>query len=468
MFPSMHDDPRYFTEEHRAFREQLRKFVESELVPHAEEWEAAGMFPSEVFRELGKRGFLGGGYPLEHGGSGGDYFFTCVLAEEMARCRSGGVTMGTLAHSEFGLRIVSDLGTPDQIEEIVKPCLAGEKIAAICVSEPDAGSNVAGAQTYARRDGDDYVVSGSKIYITNGTRADYLTMAVKTTEEGGHHGMSFICFPTKLDGKPTPGFEVSKSLKKLGMKSSDTALLSFDECRIPRRYLLGEENKGFYYIMRNFQGERLIAAQMSNMRARRAMEDTWRYMGERKIFGRYQREFQELRHWMADMLAHLLGMEAFTYEVTKRYIEEKDPPSKVVSMVKYYSTELSHHITDRCLQIHGGMGYMDETPISRAWRDGRLSTIGGGASEVMKEVIVKDIVREGGGTEDNSLYSPEEIELKNQATRFIREKIMPRIEEWESKGEMPKSVFQEFGEQGYLGIRFDEQSGGAIITEPGL
>ncbi|MCB0218253.1 MAG: acyl-CoA dehydrogenase family protein, partial [Chrysiogenetes bacterium] len=219
---------------------------------------------------------------------------------------------------------------------------------------------------------------------------------------------------------------------------------------------------------RNFQGERLIAAQMSNMRARRAMEDTWRYMGERKIFGRYQREFQELRHWMADMLAHLLGMESFTYEVTKRYIEEEDPPSKVVSMVKYYSTELSHHITDRCLQIHGGMGYMDETPISRAWRDGRLSTIGGGASEVMKEVIVKEIVREAGGAEDNSLYSPEEIELKKQATRFIREKIMPRIEEWESKGEMPKSVFQEFGEQGYLGIRADEKYGGANMTETGV
>lgn len=390
MLPSMTDDPRYFSEEHHAFRTQLRRFVEQEIVPHVDEWEEAGMFPSELFAELGKHGFLGGSYPEEHGGLGGDYFYAVVLAEELARCRSGGVSMGVLAHCHMGLPIVSKLGSPELIDEVVRPALAGEKIVSICVSEPDAGSDVAGIKTTARRDGDDYIVNGSKMYITNGTRADYLTMAVKTDPEAGHKGMSFIVFPTK----GTKGFHVSKALKKLGMKSSDTAVLAFEDCRIPKRYLLGEENRGFPYIMQNFQGERLIAAVMSNMRARHSMEDTWAYMGERHIFGKPQREFQVLRHLFADMTARLLASEAFAYDVTQKFTAAPTPPTKLISMAKMYATEMNQWVTDRCLQIHGGMGYIDETPISRSWRDGRLSTIGGGATEVMREIIAKELARE--------------------------------------------------------------------------
>ncbi|MEW6777786.1 MAG: acyl-CoA dehydrogenase family protein [Bdellovibrionota bacterium] len=393
MIPSLTDDPQYFSEEHREFRRQLRKYVENEIVPHVDEWEKAGMFPSDLFKELGKRGFLGGRYPVEHGGSGGDYFFLCILAEELGRCRSGGVSMGVLAHTEFGLNIISKIGSPELIEEIVKPALLGEKICAICVSEPDAGSDVAGIKTTAKRDGDYYVINGSKTFITNGTRADYLTMAVKTDLAKGHHGISFFAFPTKLDPGGTKGFHVSKSLKKIGMHSSDTGLLSFDNCRIPRKYLLGEENKGFYYIMKNFQGERLAAAVMSNMRGRIGLEDTWKYMGERQIFGKFQKQFQVLRHLMADMVARQLASECMSYQTVKLYMNTSEPPTKEISMAKMYATETCQWINDRCLQIHGGMGYIDETYISRSWRDSRLSTIGGGATEVMKEVISKLVMK---------------------------------------------------------------------------
>ena len=247
-------DP-HFTEEHALLRQQVRTFAERELAPHAEEWEKAKIFPKEVFRKMGELGFFGAHYPESVGGGGGDWWHACVIAEELPRCRMGGVSMAMLVQAYMATPVIFDLGTPEQKAEFLTPAIRGEKIAALGVTEPNAGSDVAAIRTTARREGGDFVINGQKTFITNGTRADFVTLAVKTSPEAGYGGVSVVLCPT--DAK---GFHVGRKLDKIGNHSSDTAEMFFEDCRIPVRYLLGEENQGFYYVMRNFQGERLIAS----------------------------------------------------------------------------------------------------------------------------------------------------------------------------------------------------------------
>src|SRR5262249_26693011 len=244
-----------FGEEHQQFRKTVRQFAEKELAPHAEEWEADEMFPSWVFKRAGELGILSAHFPEEHGGQGLDYWFSVAKAEELVWSRLAGVNMDSLVQSDMATRVISDLGTKEQIDEFLRPALSGDKIASLGVSEPAAGSDVAGIRTVAKKDGGDYVISGSKTFITNGTRADFVTLLAKTNPEHGAHGCSFFLVPTDLKG-----FNVAKKLKKIGNKSSDTAELFLDEVRVPKRYMLGEENQGFMYLMQNFQTERLIAS----------------------------------------------------------------------------------------------------------------------------------------------------------------------------------------------------------------
>ena len=384
--------PSPYSEEHDLFRKQVRQFAETELAPHAEAWERDRTFPNWVFQKAGELGILGAHYPEEVGGGGGDYWFSVVKSEELVRCEAAGVTMGLLVQSDMATPCINELGTKEQKEEFLRPALAGERIAALGVSEPGAGSDVAGIRTTAKKDGDDYVINGSKTYITNGTRADFVTLLVKTDPDAGYGGISILLFPTD-----TKGFAVSKKLEKIGNHASDTAELFFEDCRIPQRYLLGEEGKGFYYLMQNFQSERLIGATSTLAGARRALDRSVAYGKERKAFGKPIMAREVWKHTFADLYTKAEAAKSLCYETVADFNEERYVKGteismetvKKIAMCKLFVGDVANEIMDTCLQFHGGMGYLEELWVARAWRDQRLFRIGGGTSEVMKYMIAK-------------------------------------------------------------------------------
>jgi citronellyl-CoA dehydrogenase len=369
-----------FTAEHDAFRRVVREFCEKELAPHAREWDERGEFPRELFRRFGEMGFLGIRHDPAWGGSGLDYWYVVAYAEELVRARNGGLGTGMLVQGEMATPIIGELGTDEQKREFLAPALSGEKVAALAISEPDAGSDVAAIRTRARRDGDDLRVSGSKTWISNGTRADFLTMAVRTGDDG-YGGISLVTFPTDVKG-----FEVSRRLEKVGNLSSDTAVLFFDECRIPARFVLGEVDQGFGYIMTGFQGERLVTAVTAVAGAQLVLEDAIRYGQERKAFGRPIGTFQAWRHRFADHLARLEAARWLTYRACDLFARGQ-VALREISMAKLVACELAQRIAWDAMQFHGGLGYMVETDVARAWRDLRLLTIGGGTSEIMRELV---------------------------------------------------------------------------------
>jgi citronellyl-CoA dehydrogenase len=371
-----------FSEEHQAFRRSARAWAEKELAPHALEWDRAGTFPREVFGRAGELGFLGANHDPEWGGAGGDYWFVVAFTEELSRSRNAGVNMALLVQAQIATPVIGALGTAEQKREFLAPALAGERIGALGVSEPNCGSDVASIRTTARRVGDEYVINGSKMWITNGTRADFITLAVRTGGPG-HGGISLVTFPTDVKG-----FGVSQKLDKVGNLSSDTAVLYFEDCRIPARYLLGEENGGFAHIMMNFQGERLVAALIAVAAMERMVEDAIHYARERQAFGRPLIGFQVWRHKLAEHLASIEAAKRLTYHATALFDAGEDPVREV-SMAKLFAGDLAQRVAYDCQQLFGGMGYVDETPVARAWRDLRLITIGGGTSEIMKEIIGK-------------------------------------------------------------------------------
>jgi len=371
-----------FTEEHDAFRKTVRAFVEKEMTPHALEWDRAGIFPRELFRKCGELGFLGINHSPEFGGSGLDYWYVTAFTEELSRSRNAGVNMALLVQSQMATPIINEIGTDEQKREFLAPALAGEKIAALGVSEPGQGSDVASMQTTARVDGDDYVINGSKMWITNGTRADFITLGVRTGGPG-HAGISLVTFPTDVKG-----FGVSKKLDKVGNLSSDTAILYFEDCRIPKRYVLGQENQGFYHIMTNFQGERLVSAICAVSAMERMIEDAIEYGRERKAFGKPLLGFQVWRHKLVEHMASIEAAKRLTYHAVALF-DAKQNAVREISMAKLFSTDLAQRVAYDVQQFFGGMGYIEETHIARAWRDLRLLTIGGGTSEVMKEILTK-------------------------------------------------------------------------------
>ncbi|HLU65218.1 MAG TPA: acyl-CoA dehydrogenase family protein [Kofleriaceae bacterium] len=381
-----------FGEEHEAFRKTVRAFADKELAPHVDEWERDEMFPDWVFKRAGELGILGAHYPEDHGGSGGDYWFSVAKGEEYLHIGSGGVAMGLLVQSDMATPCISDLGTREQIEEFLVPALRGERIAAIGVSEPGAGSDVAGISTVARKVGGDYVVNGAKTYITNGTRASFITLLCKTDPEAGYGGISILLFPTD-----TKGFSVAKKLKKIGNHASDTAELVFEDCRVPARYLLGEEGKGFYYLMQNFQTERLIAAVGAVAGSQAALDRSVQYARDRVAFGKPILKREVWQHRLVDLYTEVEAARQLTYHAVdcynhERYVQRTQlsfDTVKKVSMAKLYVAEVADKVMDECLQLHGGMGYIEETFIARAWRDQRLLRIGGGTSEVMRYAIAK-------------------------------------------------------------------------------
>ncbi len=384
--------PSFFKEEHEQFRNTVRQFVTKEIAPYADEWEKSEIFPRELFKRAGELGLFSAHYPEAHGGLGGDYWFSVAKSEELPRGLSAGVSMALLVQGDMATPVISDLGTKEQIEEFLIPALRGDKIAALGVSEPNAGSDVAGIQTVAKKDGDDYVISGAKTYITNGTRADFVTLLAKTNPDAGAHGCSFFLVPTS-----TKGFGVAKKLKKIGNHASDTAELSFDEMRIPKRYLLGEENQGFMYLMQHFPTERLIASTSCTSGLRIAIDEAIAYGRDRKAFGKPIIKREYWQHKFVDLLTKVEAGQALSYKAAEAYKEEKHvakgPISfdtvKLISMAKIYVGELSSEVIDQCLQFHGGAGYIEEYHIARAWRDQRLIRIGGGTTETMRYYVAK-------------------------------------------------------------------------------
>jgi acyl-CoA dehydrogenase len=330
---------------------------------------------------MGELGFLGLKYPERYGGQGGDYVHDAVLTEEMARCGSGGVSAGIGGHVAIATPPIYKFGTEEQKRRWLVPAIRGEKIAALAISEPGAGSDVAGLKTFARRDNGEYVVNGSKTFITNGVRGDIFVTAVKTTEAGGHHGLSFLVLEREM-----PGFTVSRKLEKLGWHASDTGELSFQDVRVPAENLLGEENKGFYQIMANFQWERLSMALGAVGGMEATFARTLAYAKEREAFGRQIGRFQAIRHKLAEMATLIEAARDYSYHCLRLFISGQDCLSEV-SIAKMFCTEAAVKIADEAVQIHGGYGYMREYDVERALRDARLGPIGGGTSEIMKEII---------------------------------------------------------------------------------
>ncbi len=381
-----------FAEEHQSFRSTVRSFAERELAPHAEEWEKDELFPNWVFKRAGELGILNAHYPEDVGGAGGDFWFSVAKSEELPRCQMAGVTMGLLVQADMATPVIGDLGTREQKEEFLTPAIRGEKIAALAVSEPNAGSDVAGIETVARKDGDDYVIRGAKTFITNGTRADFLTVLVKTNPSAGAHGCSFFLLPTA-----TAGFAVTKKLRKIGNHSSDTAELYFDDVRVPKRYLLGEENMGFMYLMQNFQSERIVACTSAVASGVLMFEDAFRYGRERKAFGKpiLKREYWQQK--FVDLLAKHEAARALAYRGADAYNDDKFVKHgsisletvKLISLAKVFVGDVMSEIADQCLQFHGGWGYLEEFRVARAWRDQRLFRIGGGTTETMRYYVAK-------------------------------------------------------------------------------
>jgi alkylation response protein AidB-like acyl-CoA dehydrogenase len=369
-----------FTDEHEQLRDSIRRFVIKELQPHSEEWEE-NTFPNWVFQRMGELGFLGLDKPEQYGGQGGDYYTSLVLSEEMVHAHCGGLAMGLAVHTDMAMPPILAFGTEEQKQQWVVPAIKGEKILCLGITEPDAGSDVAGIKTRAVRDNGEYVINGSKTFITNGHRADAIVLVTKTDPDAGHGGITLFLVDMSL-----PGVIREKKLEKLGMHASDTALLAFQDVRVPESAMLGELGKGFYHISWELQGERLIGAAGCVAGAQHVFDRTLQYAKERTAFGRPIGHFQVIRHKFAEMAVKIETARQMVYTTAWRF-QNGEYPVREISMAKLYASQISVEVADECIQIHGGNGYMKEYGIERSWRDLRLNRIGAGTDEVMLEVI---------------------------------------------------------------------------------
>jgi acyl-CoA dehydrogenase len=377
----------YFREEHAALRAQIRRFVESEIKPNAEAWENSGFVPREILRRMGALGFLGIRYPEEFGGSALDTLATIVLAEELGRSTFGGVAVTVLVHTDMASPHLANAGSAAQMRRWMPDIIAGRCITAVAVTEPDAGSDVASIRTVARREGDDYVLNGTKMFITNGVHGDLVFVAARTDPVvKGTRGISIFAVERGM-----PGFSVGRALKKQGWLSSDTAELIFADCRVPAENRLGEEHAGFYAIMRNFQNERLVLGAMAMGEAQAALELTLAYVRERRAFGGVLWDKQTIRQRLSMLAAKIAAGRELLYATAWRDAQGQDCVREV-SMVKAYCGELVNEVMYDCQQFHGGFGYIRESAIERMVRDARIHAIGGGATEVMLEEVAKRLL----------------------------------------------------------------------------
>jgi len=373
-----------FTHEHEELRRTLRRFIDNEINPFVDEWEAAEIFPAhDLFRKLGKLGLLGLTKPVEYGGSGLDWSYAMVMAEALGHIRCGAVPMAIGLQTDMATPALARFGSDEVKREFLAPSIAGEYVACLGVSEVGGGSDVAAIRTTARKDGGDYVIDGGKMWTTSGTQADWMCLLANTSEGAAHRNKTLICLPMR-----TPGVTIAKKIRKIGMMASDTAQIYLDNVRVPQRFRIGEEGFGFTYQMQQFQEERLWAAASSIESLTRNINDTVEYARERNLFGAALLERQAVHFRLAELKTEVECLRALTYRAVERYVGGEDV-TELASMAKLKAGRLSREVPDACLQFWGGMGYTWDNPVSRAYRDGRLASIGGGADEVMLGLICK-------------------------------------------------------------------------------
>lgn len=382
----------YFTEEHQLFRESFRDFLNKEVVPHIEKWEKEGKIERFIWKKFGEMGFFGIRYPEAYGGMNLDLFYTVIFLEELQRVKSAGFAAAMWAHSYLAMTHLNAEGDERIKQEYLAPSISGDKIGALCITEPFGGSDVAGMRTTAVKKDDKYIINGSKTFITNGVYGDYYVVAAKTNPELGNKGISIFLVDSNLNGVS------ATKLDKLGWRASDTAEIAFDNVEIPVENLMGEEGKGFSYIMQHFALERLIMAINAHARAEYAIEYTLEYMSQREAFGKTIDKFQALRHKIVEHKTDVEHCKIFNYVATSR-LNKGDYVVEEATMAKLKSTKVADETIYSCLQMLGGYGYMEEYPLARMLRDSRLGPIGGGTSEILKEILSKMII-------DNKNYKP--------------------------------------------------------------
>lgn len=372
-----------FSETQRIFRRSVRKFVNEELNPQVDEWEAQGIVPKAVFRRMGELGFLGIRAPEKYGGAAADIWSTVVFCEEMGRCRSRGLTMSSLVQTDMTAPYLINFGSETLKTRYLPPMISGEKIASIVLTEPGGGSDLARMRTVARRQGDHYLLTGAKVFITNALNADLFFVAAKTAPEQGHQGISML-----IVERDTPGFTIEPMKQKLGMHGSDTGELTFENAPVPAENLIGEENRGFYYILRSLMNERFVACAAMTSSAQQALEDAIQYAQDRELFGQKLSEFQVTRHRLAQLQTKLEASRQLVYYAAQQEAAGEDW-STTVAMCKAFCADVAVETSDACLQLHGGYGYIEEYDIARFYRDIRLWKIGAGSTETMYEIIAK-------------------------------------------------------------------------------
>ncbi|MCX7234484.1 MAG: acyl-CoA dehydrogenase family protein [Burkholderiales bacterium] len=380
-----------FTHEHREVQKSLKRLIDQEINPHVDEWEEAGIFPAhEVFKKLGSLGLLGLTKPEAYGGAGLDYSYSLAMAETLGHIHCGGVPMAIGVQTDMCTPALARFGSPELCQEFLVPAVAGDMVGCIGVSEPGAGSDVSAIKSQARKDGDDYLISGQKMWITNSLQADWMCMLVNTGEGPAHRNKSLVMVPMRQGrgGQLTKGIEVAKKIRKIGMNSSDTGLIYFDQVRVPQRNRIGAEGQGFVYQMQQFQEERLWAAASTLQGLNNCIQDTIGWAQERRLFGATLADQQWVQFKLAEMKTEVEALRALTYRACELYVQGQDV-TELASMAKLMAGRLNRSVPDGCLQFWGGMGYAWESRISRAYRDGRLASIGGGADEVMLGILSK-------------------------------------------------------------------------------
>ncbi|MDC9723061.1 MAG: acyl-CoA dehydrogenase family protein [Urechidicola sp.] len=382
----------YFTEEHESFRQSFKEFLQKEVTPYIDEWEKAGTIDRFIWKKFGEMGYFGINSPEEYGGMNLDLFYTVIFLEELQKINSGGFAAAMWAHVFLAMTHINKEGDDRIKTEYLAPSIDGEKIGCLCISEPFAGSDVSGIRTTAVKKGDAYIINGSKTFITNGVYSDYLVVAAKTNPDLGAKGISIFVMDRKTDGIS------ATKLNKLGWKASDTGEIAFDNVVIPAENLMGEEGKGFPYIMQHFALERLVMAVNAHARAEFALEYAIQYMSERQAFGKSIDKFQALRHSVAEMASEIEVCKEFNYSVAKR-LNDGEYVVKEASMAKLTATKMADEVIYNSLQLLGGYGYIEDYPLARLLRDSRLGPIGGGTSEILKEVIAKMVI-------DKKQYKP--------------------------------------------------------------
>ena len=375
----------YFTEDHNMFRQSLRAFLKKEVIPHLDDWEKAGEIPKELYRKFGQMGYLGIQFPEKYGGLDMDIWYAVIMQEELSKLNSGGASAAIGAHYELALNHLNSEGNEQQKQQYLVPGIKGELVGCLAITEPFGGSDIQAIRTTAIREGNEYIINGSKTFITNGVNSDFIIAAVKTNTTHKAKGISLV-----IIDRNTPGVSATK-LDKLGWKASDTGEIAFDNVRIPVSNLLGEENQGFLYIMLHFVSERLSMALGGVASSEQALAVTLQYMGEREAFGKTINQFQVLRHRIAQLAAEIEANKAFVYQLYKRY-EAGEYLVKEASMAKLLGTQLADKVATQCLQMFGGYGFMEDYPLARFFRDSRLGQIGGGTSEILCEIIAKMVI----------------------------------------------------------------------------